>query len=405
MSPLRVSSATAATMLALLAATGTAQAAPQNDNFADATPIAADGATLSGTNIGATAEPGEPAASGDVNSVWYSWTAPASGRVTVHLCDHATFDTWLGVYSGTAVASLTSIGTDDDDPVFCLPAGSSSRVTFAATSGVTYHFVIDGYMSRSGNFSITLFRHTDVAYVDSGGTGDFGNAAVSTVGAARPIRLVNTGSGPFTVAGPYLTAGPFDLSALDFLIAESTCSPGESLAPDEACVVVARFAPTAAGARSNGLFFDSVGAVGIVLQGLGTAAPPGPAGPAGPAGSAGPQGPAGASGPAGPAGSAGPPGPRGAPGRDATITCKPGKVKKGKVKVTCSVRFVTPRGAKVVATLRRGARVYARGTRRAGGTTSRLSLRAVRHVAPGRYTLVVRVGRAPAQRLTIVLAG
>ena len=397
MSRMRVWTAAAATVLALLAAAETAQAAPLNDNFADATPLPSNGATLSGTNVGATAEPGEPIASGVVNSVWYTWTAPADGRVTVHLCDNATMDTWLGVVTGGTVASSVAVDQNDDDVLFCLPAGTSSRVTFSATSGVTYHFVVDGFHESVGNFSITLFRHVGFMHVDPVVDADFGTATVSTVGAAQPFRLVNTGSAPFTVTGVFLTGGS-DATVADFLIAQSTCAPGRSLSPEETCVVVARFAPTATGLRSNDLYFDTEpgGLARTALQGVGTAAPPV---------SAGPQGPAGAPGPAGPAGAAGPPGPRGAPGRDATITCKPGKVKKGKVKVTCSVRFVTPRNAKVAATLKRGGRVYARSTQRATGTTSRLSLRAVRPVAPGRYTLVVRVGRAPAQRLTTVLAG
>ena len=74
-----------------------------------------------------------------------------------------------------------------------------------------------------------------------------------------------------------------------------------------------------------------------------------PAGPAGPAGPTGPAGTPGADGAAGQPGATGrdrrPPGQAGAPGRDAVVTCTPGKAKKGKVSVTCGVKLTRRRRA------------------------------------------------------------
>ena len=65
--------------------------------------------------------------------------------------DGSSFDTTLGVYTGTTVGSLTSIAQDDEGGV-----GSSSRVVFTATAGVTYQIAVDGYFGASGNITDQL---------------------------------------------------------------------------------------------------------------------------------------------------------------------------------------------------------------------------------------------------------
>lgn len=60
-----------------------AAAAPPNDDFADATEIAGLPAEATGSHVGATVEPDEPF-SGE-RSIWYRWTAPADGGITVGL--------------------------------------------------------------------------------------------------------------------------------------------------------------------------------------------------------------------------------------------------------------------------------------------------------------------------------
>jgi len=54
---------------------------PPNDDFRDAIPILAEETTLTGSNIKATKEPGEPDHAGNSGgkSVWWYWQAPARG--------------------------------------------------------------------------------------------------------------------------------------------------------------------------------------------------------------------------------------------------------------------------------------------------------------------------------------
>ncbi len=127
-------------------------AAPVNDNFADAIQIAGFTISTSGNNSGATKEAGEPnhAFTGGA-SVWWVWTAPADGSVTIDT-GGSTFDTGLGVYTGNSVSGLTVVAQDDDDASL----GLQSKVTFDATAGTAYHIAVDGFAAATGSITLNL---------------------------------------------------------------------------------------------------------------------------------------------------------------------------------------------------------------------------------------------------------
>jgi hypothetical protein len=166
-----------------------------NDEFANRIQIPPSGGTVTGSNTNATKETGELDHGGvrGGKSVWWTWTAPASGIVSVSL-DGSSFDTTLGVYNGTAVASLTSIGQDDDDG-----AGSCSRVIFSAIAGVTYQIAVDGYLGESGSINLTvkpgILNDAFADRLELKGTSDF--VFGSNVGATReptePFHWETTG--------------------------------------------------------------------------------------------------------------------------------------------------------------------------------------------------------------------
>jgi hypothetical protein len=137
----------------LLAAPAAAQAPPPNDAFAAAAALAGTETTAAGTNVDATKEPGEPNHAGDVggSSVWWRWTAPASGGFTIDTCDSA-FDTVLAVYTGAAVTALTPVRSNDD----ACDVGSS--VTFVATSGEVYSIAVDGLDGETGQIELRVQR-------------------------------------------------------------------------------------------------------------------------------------------------------------------------------------------------------------------------------------------------------
>ncbi len=116
---------------------------PLNDNFAHRIPLYGWSNNVTGSNVGATLEAGEPFAAGvpGGESVWWSWTAPASGTVTISTAG-SDFDTTLGVVVGGSVTNLVAVaGNDDADP------GNSvltSLVRFDVQSNVVYQISVDG---------------------------------------------------------------------------------------------------------------------------------------------------------------------------------------------------------------------------------------------------------------------
>jgi hypothetical protein len=163
--------ALSAALALMLALPSVASAAPANDNFASAETISSVPASVNGTNIGATEEIGErePSVADTHSSVWYSWTAPETGQVTIDACDTSDFITVLSVHMGSALDTLThralnTLGCRGEDP-----NSKGSKLTFGATGGKVYHIRVATYFSGSssyleqGDFTLDLVLADDVA--------------------------------------------------------------------------------------------------------------------------------------------------------------------------------------------------------------------------------------------------
>jgi hypothetical protein len=130
---------------------------PTNDSFAVATPLAltTGRAQVTGSTVLATRETGEPlhATSTGAHSIWWRWTAPASGGVSATTLG-SNFDTVLGVYTGTSVSALTRIAdNDDEETIEQNPNDNRKRtslVAFNAVAGTTYYFAVDGWGDTDG---------------------------------------------------------------------------------------------------------------------------------------------------------------------------------------------------------------------------------------------------------------
>jgi len=128
---------------------------PANDDFASAAVLSGASASALGTNIAATQQAGEPnlANVSGSHSVWWNWTAPAGGKVVV-TTQGSDYDTTLGVFTGSSVNALTSIVQNDDEST--LGGVYSSKASFTAIAGVTYHLAVNGYHGAMGNISLGL---------------------------------------------------------------------------------------------------------------------------------------------------------------------------------------------------------------------------------------------------------
>ena len=123
-------------------------AGPANDGFSVAQVVSEVSGTVSGSSVGATKEAGEPShAAGNAGgaSLWYRWVAPSSGQATISTTG-SSFDTLLGVYTGSSVSGLTSVASNDDVAANVY----QSSVTFATIAGTTYRVAVDGWRTSGG---------------------------------------------------------------------------------------------------------------------------------------------------------------------------------------------------------------------------------------------------------------
>jgi subtilisin family serine protease len=132
--------------------------APANDKFQDGVALPQSSGNTSGTNVGATKEPGEPNHAGNAGgkSVWWKWTAPATQLVSVDTFG-STFDTLLAVYTGSQVSGLTPVAANDDY------GGVQSKLSFQAQQGTTYFIAVDGYNSGFGPVTGAVTLNLSVA--------------------------------------------------------------------------------------------------------------------------------------------------------------------------------------------------------------------------------------------------
>jgi len=132
-----------------------ARAQPANDMFANRVAITGATTTVTGSNVGATREPGEPDHGWNAGgaSVWWSWTAPFDGFARISTAG-SSFDTTLGVYTGSSVSALNRIAADDDEDYYGGIYTSEAWTDVAA--GQTYQIAVDGYDGASGSVRLQI---------------------------------------------------------------------------------------------------------------------------------------------------------------------------------------------------------------------------------------------------------
>ena len=141
-------------LMGLLWTAGTVWAQPANNNFANRIALTGVSNVVSGSNVGAGTESGEPAHAGRAPrvSVWWKWVAPQGGPVRITTTG-SSFNTVLAVYTGSAVNDLTSIASNDNIST----SDNRSSVTFAAEAGTEYEIAVDGRQAATGTIQLNLY--------------------------------------------------------------------------------------------------------------------------------------------------------------------------------------------------------------------------------------------------------
>ncbi len=123
---------------------------PPNDDFANATTIAALPFSDTADTAGAIREAGEPTSScaqfnNPGGSVWYAFTPGQSESVSAFV-DNTFFSTDVAVYTGNSLNSLTEVS--------CRSFGG--RLTFRAEANTTYYFQVAGLFGQGGSLRFNL---------------------------------------------------------------------------------------------------------------------------------------------------------------------------------------------------------------------------------------------------------
>ncbi|MGE5527400.1 MAG: hypothetical protein ACM3Q9_01905, partial [Methanosarcina sp.] len=110
-----------------------------------------------GSNEGASKQAEEPAHAGNAGgaSVWYSWTASASGPVAISTCASGSLDPLLAVYEGSSLGSLSEVASADSGAAAPC-SGSDAEVRFDAVAGTTYEIAVDGKNASEGSFGLKV---------------------------------------------------------------------------------------------------------------------------------------------------------------------------------------------------------------------------------------------------------
>lgn len=128
-----------------------------SDNFVNATIITGTTGSISGDNTGFTTETSDPllAYASSSHTAWYKWTCPSTGYYDfwTEASGGTLGDSVLGVYSGSALGSLTIIGENDDTLTSIRTSGVKSELnSLHLFSGVEYHIEVGGYSNAFGTY-------------------------------------------------------------------------------------------------------------------------------------------------------------------------------------------------------------------------------------------------------------
>ncbi len=122
-----------------------------NDHLSNASPLSGTEGKLTANSLSASREFGEPLHAGNQGgrSIWYTFVPPANGILTLDT-QGSNFDTVVAVYTGNRLASLESLGSNDD----ATPGAGYSRLEQAVEGGTVVRIALDGFAGQAGTVEL-----------------------------------------------------------------------------------------------------------------------------------------------------------------------------------------------------------------------------------------------------------
>ncbi len=173
---------------------------PPNDNRENAFKLEGSVAAAIAHSECATKEPGEKSHYSGIpagRSVWFQWTAPYSGPVTLST-EGSGFDTDLEV-QGAAVNGVNGLTVASNDDAS--PGIAQSRLKFDAVEGSNYWFVVDGF-----NFGAGSQGGRVILSLNPGANDSFANPQILT--GVSGTATGNNGTAQLELGEPQLAGNP-----------------------------------------------------------------------------------------------------------------------------------------------------------------------------------------------------
>jgi hypothetical protein len=127
---------------------------PANDNFANAKVLKGTSGSVSGTNVGATLEPGEQNIQDNRGgaSVWYKWTVPVTGSYQFDTCSaNPGVVGLIGLFAGSTVSTATEFPPGPSQDLCPAGEAGSTIITGTMSAGLTLYIKFDGLNENGSN--------------------------------------------------------------------------------------------------------------------------------------------------------------------------------------------------------------------------------------------------------------
>jgi hypothetical protein len=127
---------------------------PANDNFANAKMIKGTSGSVTGTNVGATVEPGEQTIQDNRGgaSIWYKWTVPVTGSYRFDTCTaNPGVVGLIGLFTGNSVSTATEFPPGPGSDLCPAGEAGSTIITGTMSAGLTLYIKFDGLNENGSN--------------------------------------------------------------------------------------------------------------------------------------------------------------------------------------------------------------------------------------------------------------